>query len=130
MLTGAGFMLFFGRLYTFFDIKWTYMSCIALFEVGSAVCGAAPSSVAFIIGRAISGLGSAGIFNGGMFETSPIARSQTNVQHRYHNPPAYCPVGQAATLPITLRCYLRYRLSAWSLARWCVHDRCNLEMVL
>lgn len=37
-----------------------------IFELGSALCGAAPSSVCFIIGRAIAGLGSAGIFAGGM----------------------------------------------------------------
>ena len=36
----------------------------ALFEVGSAVCGAAPTSTAFIVGRAIAGLGSCGITAG------------------------------------------------------------------
>lgn len=43
-----------------------YLSAIALFEIGSAICGAAPSSNAFIVGRAISGLGTAGIFSGAM----------------------------------------------------------------
>lgn len=37
---------------------------MVIFEVGSAVCGAAPSSTAFIVGRAIAGIGSAGIQNG------------------------------------------------------------------
>jgi len=37
-----------------------------LFEIGSAVCGAAPNSVALIIGRSIAGLGAAGIFSGAM----------------------------------------------------------------
>jgi MFS family permease len=35
-----------------------------LFEIGSAVCGAAPSSGAFIGGRVIAGAGSAGVFAG------------------------------------------------------------------
>lgn len=35
-----------------------------IFEVGSAVCGAAPSSTAFIVGRAVSGLGASGLFGG------------------------------------------------------------------
>lgn len=35
-----------------------------LFEIGSAVCASAPESAAFIIGRAIAGVGSAGIFCG------------------------------------------------------------------
>ena len=35
-----------------------------MFEVGSAVCGAAPTSLALIIGHAIAGIGGAGIFSG------------------------------------------------------------------
>jgi len=35
-----------------------------LFEVGSALCGAAPSSKLLILGRAIAGVGSAGILTG------------------------------------------------------------------
>jgi len=34
------------------------------FEIGSAVCGAAPSMNALIIGRAIAGLGGAGMYLG------------------------------------------------------------------
>lgn len=64
LLTTASLQLFFGRLYTFFSIKWTFLTALALFELGSLICGAAPSSVALIIGRAIAGVGSAGIFSG------------------------------------------------------------------
>lgn len=35
-----------------------------IFEVGSLVCGIAPTSTAFVVGRAIAGLGAAGIFTG------------------------------------------------------------------
>lgn len=45
--------------------------------MGSALCGAAPNSIAFIIGRSIAGLGSAGIFLGCMiaiFPTEPPHR--------------------------------------------------------
>ena len=56
----------FGKLYTFYPIKAVFMAVILLFEVGSAICGAAPTSNAFIVGRAIAGLGSAGIFSGGI----------------------------------------------------------------
>ena len=48
-----------------------------LFEVGSAICGAAPSSAVFIFGRAIAGMGSAGINNGSIvvvIETVPLAK--------------------------------------------------------
>lgn len=66
MITTAGFQLFFGKIYTYYSPKWIYLIAIALFEIGSAVCGAAPSSDAFIVGRAISGVGCAGIFSGAM----------------------------------------------------------------
>ena len=57
-------MLVFGRLYGFYSPKWVFLITIAMFEVGSAICGAAPNSKAFIIGRAIAGLGSCGAFSG------------------------------------------------------------------
>jgi MFS family permease len=41
-----------------------FLDAILIFEVGSALCGGAPSSNAFIVGRAIAGVGSAGIFSG------------------------------------------------------------------
>ncbi|GKT40974.1 efflux pump aflT [Colletotrichum spaethianum] len=64
LLTTCAFQLLFGKLYAFFSIKHVFLSSVLLFEVGSALCGAAPSSVAFIIGRAIAGIGGAGIFAG------------------------------------------------------------------
>ena len=53
LLTTCAFQLFFGKLYTFLSIKWVYIVAIAIFEVGSAVCGAAPNSPALIVGRAV-----------------------------------------------------------------------------
>jgi MFS family permease len=50
---------------------------ILLFEIGSALCGAAPSSIAFIIGRSIAGMGAAGIFTGvtvAMVYTVPLRK--------------------------------------------------------
>jgi MFS family permease len=39
---------------------------VLLFEVGSAICGAAPTMDALIVGRAIAGVGGAGIYLGGL----------------------------------------------------------------
>ena len=47
-----------------FNPKWLYIICLATFEVGSAVCGAASSMNAIIIGRAVAGLGGAGMYLG------------------------------------------------------------------
>ncbi|KAL1851079.1 hypothetical protein VTK73DRAFT_9543 [Phialemonium thermophilum] len=64
LLTNCAFQLLFGKLYTFFSVKAVFLTAVFLFEAGSAICGAAPNSVAFIIGRAVAGLGSAGIMSG------------------------------------------------------------------
>ncbi|MCJ1432591.1 hypothetical protein MMC27_001948 [Xylographa pallens] len=64
LITGCSFQLLFGRIYTFYSPKWIFLVCIGIFEVGSLLCGTAPSSTALIVGRAIAGLGSAGIFSG------------------------------------------------------------------
>lgn len=66
LLTNCSFQLSFGKLYSFYSVKGVFLVSIGLFEIGSAICGAAPNSVAFIVGRAIAGLGSAGIFSGGV----------------------------------------------------------------
>ena len=55
-----------GRIYKFYNPKWVFMSCIGIFELGSLICGAAPNSTALIVGRAIAGLGSSGLFSGMM----------------------------------------------------------------
>ncbi|GFF63167.1 putative HC-toxin efflux carrier TOXA [Aspergillus lentulus] len=66
LLNNCAFQLLFGKIYTIFSIKATFMTSIVLFEVGSALCGAAPNSIGFILGRAIAGLGSGGISAGAM----------------------------------------------------------------
>ena len=66
LLTTCAFQLLFGKFYTFFSIKWVFLIAIGIFELGSLVCGVAPSSIALIIGRAVAGVGSAGIFSGGL----------------------------------------------------------------
>ncbi|KPM34777.1 hypothetical protein AK830_g11797 [Neonectria ditissima] len=64
MLTNCAFLLVFGKVYTFLNIKATFLTAVCLFEIGSAICGAAPNSIAFIIGRAIAGLGAGGVQSG------------------------------------------------------------------
>ena len=64
LLTCCAFQLLFGKIYTFFSVKVVLITSILIFEASSALCGAAPNSPAFIVGRAISGVGAAGIFAG------------------------------------------------------------------
>lgn len=49
-----------------FNVKWVLLIALAIFEVGSLVCALAPTSMALIIGRAVAGVGSAGIFTGAL----------------------------------------------------------------
>ena len=72
VLATCATQLLFGRLYTFFDSKATFLGTIVLFEVGSAICGAAPNSTAFIFGRAIAGAGAAGVFAGSIVIMIPL----------------------------------------------------------
>jgi MFS family permease len=76
MITGCAFQLIYGRIYTFYSTKWVFLVAIGLFELGSLICGVAPNSVAFIIGRAIAGLGSGGIFSGSIMLMIPIVPLQ------------------------------------------------------
>ena len=66
LLTLCAFPLFYGKLYTFFPLKWVFLSAISLFEIGSLICGIAPTSNTLIAGRAVAGLGAAGIFTGSL----------------------------------------------------------------
>jgi MFS family permease len=72
MLTTSCAQLIFGRIYKHYDMKWTFLISIIFFEIGSAICGAAPNSPSFIAGRAIAGAASAGIFSGCMMIMIPM----------------------------------------------------------
>jgi MFS family permease len=64
LLTTCAFQLSYGKLYTFYPVKWVYLSALCLFELGSLICAVAPNSTALIVGRAIAGMGSAGVYGG------------------------------------------------------------------
>jgi MFS family permease len=56
----------FGRTYYLWPLKPVFCSAIAVFTVGSIICATAPSSTVLIVGRAIQGIGSAGLFSGAL----------------------------------------------------------------
>lgn len=64
----------YGRFYTHFNIKWLFISALAIFEVGSTICATATSSKLLITGRAISGMGASGIFSGGLTISHGLVR--------------------------------------------------------
>ncbi|WYZ37919.1 hypothetical protein EsH8_II_001425 [Colletotrichum jinshuiense] len=64
LLTTTALQPMYGTVYKLFSIKYAYLAAIAIFEIGSLICALAPTSTAFIVGRAIAGIGTAGLFSG------------------------------------------------------------------
>ncbi|KAH8795127.1 major facilitator superfamily domain-containing protein [Hyaloscypha sp. PMI_1271] len=60
-LMSCAFQPSYGKIYTLFPSKFVFLAALLIFEVGSVVCATAPSSHIFILGRALAGVGSAGI---------------------------------------------------------------------
>lgn len=80
---GAGFplgsvavILPYGFLFTKFNMKWLYIAGIVLFQAGSALCGAAPTMNALIVGRVFAGAGGTGIYLGGLNHISALTSRQ------------------------------------------------------
>ncbi|KAJ5300658.1 uncharacterized protein N7443_005660 [Penicillium atrosanguineum] len=78
LLASCSTILIYGQVYTFFSMKIAYMLSFFVFIIGSVVAATAPNSTAFIVGRAVSGLGSAGVFAG----SSIIVANTTSLKHR------------------------------------------------
>ncbi|EZF74359.1 hypothetical protein H105_04048 [Trichophyton soudanense CBS 452.61] len=75
LLTNCAFQLFYGKLYKIFPLRWVFMSALFIFELGSLVAAIAPKSETLITGRAVAGIGAAGITSGGMTimaHTAPV----------------------------------------------------------
>ncbi|KAH7045202.1 major facilitator superfamily domain-containing protein [Macrophomina phaseolina] len=66
LFTTCAFQLPFGKLFSFYSRKWTFLIALLIFELGSVICGAASTSAMFIAGRAIAGLGGAGVLSGAL----------------------------------------------------------------
>ncbi|KAK7739640.1 hypothetical protein SLS53_005607 [Cytospora paraplurivora] len=63
---GAMTVLPAGQAYGTFSVKTLFLASVILFEVGSALCGAAPNMNAMIVGRVLTGVGGAATYCGGL----------------------------------------------------------------
>lgn len=63
-MASAATILPLGRAYGLFNTKMLLLASLCFFEIGSAICGAAPTSDALIVGRVIAGMGGAGMYLG------------------------------------------------------------------
>lgn len=64
LLTTTALQPLYGKLYNSFDVKTIFLIAVFVFELGSLVCATAPTSTAFIVGRAVAGMGTSGLFSG------------------------------------------------------------------
>jgi MFS family permease len=62
-----------GKLYKYINVKWTYLSAVGIFLVGSIVAASAPTSVAVIVGRALQGWGASGVLSGTLIVINYVA---------------------------------------------------------
>jgi MFS family permease len=53
-----------GKAFGIFNLRTLYLTCLVMFEAGSALCGGAPNMNALIVGRIWAGMGGAGIYLG------------------------------------------------------------------
>ncbi|KAF4966565.1 hypothetical protein FSARC_5807 [Fusarium sarcochroum] len=60
-MTVGAFQSTWGKIYKYFPLKTSFIVAIFIFELGSVICGAAPNAEALITGRAIAGVGGAGL---------------------------------------------------------------------
>lgn len=73
-LTNFGFLSSWGKAYKYFPLKRTFLFAGVIFEVGNVICATAQSSPTFIAGRAIGGMGGAGIMSGAMITIGTYVR--------------------------------------------------------
>ncbi|KAL3462820.1 putative MFS transporter [Aspergillus heterothallicus] len=77
-LTLASFQGTWGKIYRYFPLKSSFATSVILFEAGSLICAVAQNSVTLIVGRAIAGIGAAGISSGSYtilaFSVAPAKR--------------------------------------------------------
>lgn len=81
LFTSSAFQLLFGKMFTIFSIKIVYLCAVAIFELGSLICATAPNSGAFIAGRAIAGVGAAGLYSGAVIILARSAPLETRPRY-------------------------------------------------
>ena len=62
-----------GKVYKHLNVKYAYLTSVAIFLIGSIVAATAPNSTAVIVGRALQGFGITGTMNGSIIVINYVA---------------------------------------------------------
>ena len=73
---GSMAVLPWGKAYGVFNMKNIYIFNIILFQVGSALCGAAPRMDVLVVGRVIAGVGGSGMYSGTLTYVSVLTTAK------------------------------------------------------
>ncbi|KAJ5712523.1 MFS general substrate transporter [Penicillium malachiteum] len=93
---------------------YIYITFITLFELGSLICGVATSSNMFIVGRAIAGMGSAGVANGAL---TILCASVPLVKR----PLYFGIVGSCSQIGVVVSPLIDGALTEYATWRWCFY---------
>lgn len=75
-MTMASFLPSWGKALRYFSVKYTFLLALAIFELGSLICGVAPNANVLIAGRAIAGVGCSGLGTGAFLTVALASEPQ------------------------------------------------------
>lgn len=79
-MTFGGFQSASGKLFKYFPMKTLFIGSIFVFEIGSLICAVSHNPTTFVVGRAIAGLGAAGVATGAFTIVAFAAKPQLRPQ--------------------------------------------------
>jgi MFS family permease len=81
IITNTAFQSSWGKAYTYFSLKYTFLLAIAVFEVGNIICALAPNSSILILGRVVAGIGGGGIMTGAFIIIALTVKPETRAAY-------------------------------------------------
>ncbi|CAK7199290.1 hypothetical protein SEUCBS139899_001965 [Sporothrix eucalyptigena] len=112
-----------GKIYLHFSLKWAFITFFFVFEVGSALSGAAQSSAMLIISRAISGIGASGLINGAI----TIVSASVPLERR---PPLTGTIIGVAQIGVVLGPLIGGAFTTGYTWRWCFYINLPLGLIV